>query len=76
MIWRCRSSSFYKDVTSIEKLWLFNSFFWHLLPGVSEREFVERKTPQRVLQEQTEEMLSEPEKVIYYVIENEIALGF
>lgn len=31
--------------------------------GVSERrELVERKTPQRVLQEQTEEMLSEPEK--------------
>ena len=47
-----------------------------MLPGVSKREFVERKTPQRVLQEQTEEMLSEPEKVIYYVIENEIALGF
>ena len=37
---------------------------------------MERKTSQRVLQEQTEEMLSEPEKVIYYVIENEIALGF
>lgn len=56
--------------------YFFNSFFWHLLPGVSEREFVERKTPQRVLQEQTEEMLSEPEKVIYFVTENEIALGF